>query len=134
MKTLATLLDQVLEHTSFDIERIRLPIGHSPITPAESPETTISPTQLREIVNRGRLSASERQALEFLRPRTPKYLVTKLAERLHELLFNHMAPGSNLIRHVFPVFDSQPRVTQINQGGLSKEEYVSTMNDFVKKE
>ena len=132
MTTLAKLLDQVLQQTSFEFDSARLPRGHALQPPGELTEARISPTQLHEMLNRGRLDVYERQALESLQPRVPQDLMTELTESLRRLFADHMAPESNLIRHVFPVFHSQYSHVRGIDAGLSKDEYVSNINEVAK--
>ena len=130
MRELTTLLDRIVEDTIFDAGRART-LDTSRVTTFDgNPENGLSPTELRDALERSSWHSEERVRAESARPVSSDRLLAKLIEKLRQLLTDYILTGTDRVRHTFPMFGCSAKHVKARNDGFTQYEYESTVPQF----
>ncbi len=132
MKALEALLGEIVKQTSFEIGHVRFIDGGSYVIFDEGAEKTISPAQLRTMLNDTAWHAEGRVQAESSRLLVPDHLIANLVEYLRELLGDHLTTDDDRICLKFPV-DGTRHICQIGEtNGMHRREYEPELPDLAR--
>ena len=130
MRELTTLLDRIVDDTIFDAGRARTFDTATVTTFDGNPENGLSATELRDALERSSWDSEERVRAESARPVSSDRLLTKLIEKLRQLLTDYILTGTDRVRHTFPMFGCSAKHVKARNDGFTQYEYESTVPQF----
>ena len=134
MKTLSEMLDSVLNQTKFDCGRMEeTTYGPTRWNYGSRPEETISPEELRDIIERGTWNAPDYNRAKSARVVCPNELISQMECQLRLDLRDYINPDTDLIGHAFPRMGMNGTMSSVLQpNGFYSIAVVSSVGDFAR--
>ena len=134
MKTLSEMLDSVLNQTTFDGGRTEeTTYGSTVRNYGSRPGETISPEELREIIEHGTWDAADINRARSARVVCPNELISQFESQLRLYLKDYIDPNTDRIGHAFPAVGMDGTMYSASQrNGFYSVAAASSLGDFAR--